>query len=182
MLFRSKSPLVAWFEKEEVVSNEGKFEVGIISRNLESSAQIVDPVTKGKIERDLPWDRYYGNGLTIRFKNIEEQSSELEIMVRAIHTFDEAKVPTFEDIKKLFLYYARYYPWIHVRIEDCNYFQFFDFNQGNELKNRLRRFRGSIKTRLTKLQDDDWYKMSRSCDFLKYGNIAIEKFLENSRG
>jgi hypothetical protein len=177
-----KSPLVAWFEKEEVVSKEGKFEVGIISRNLENSGQIVDPVTEEKIEGDLPWDRYYGNGLIIRFKTIEEQSSEVNIMVRVIHKFEESKVPTFEDIKKLFSYYARYYPWIHVRIEDCNYFQFFGFNQGNDLKNRLSRFRGSIKTRLANLHDEEWYKMPRSRDFPKYGDIAIEKFLENSRG
>jgi hypothetical protein len=177
-----KSPLVARFEKEEIASNEGKFEVGIISHNLENSGQIDDPVTKEKLEGELPWDRYYGNGLSIKFKNIEEHRSEIENMVRVIHTFEESKVPTFEDIKKLFSYYTRYYPWIHVRIEDCNYFQFFNFNQGDELKNRLRRFRTSMKTRLTNLQNDDWYKMPRSRDFPKYGNIAIEKFLENFRG
>ena len=172
-----KSPLVASFEKKEITANAGRFKVEIISRNLENSESIYDPVTKKKIKGDLPWDRYYGNGLSISFKTIEEQSPGIEILVRVIHTFDKSKVPVIEDIKKIFSYYARYYPWLHVRIDNCNYAQFIDFN-AEELEDHLREYGWSMKTRLVDVQDDDWYKMPRSRDFPKNGDIAILKFLK----
>jgi hypothetical protein len=169
------SPFVAWFEKEEIESDQGKFGVKIIARNLENSGQVYDPITEDEIERDLPWDRYYGNGLTIKFKDVREQSTDVQLMVRVIHSFDKSKNPTFNDIEKIFSYYMRYYPWLHVRIEDCNYSQFFDFNN----KEHLIRLNDSMKTRLTKLDDHDWYKMPRSRDFPQNGYDAIEKFLNN---
>jgi hypothetical protein len=174
------SPLVAWFEKEEIESNEGEFHAKIVSRNLENSDKIYDPVTEDDLDGDLPWDRYYGNELVVKFKNVEEKSSDLQLMVRVIHTFEENKAPTFEDIKNLFSYYMRYFPWIHVRIEDCNYLQFFNFSDGNDLKNRLTRFKKRMEIRLD-LNDHDWYKMPRSRDFPKNGDIAIQKFLDNLR-
>ncbi len=174
------SPLVAWFEKEEIESNKGEFHAKIVSRNLENSDRIYDPVTEDELKGDLPWDRYYGNEIVIKFKNVEEKSSDLQLMVRVIHTFEENKVPTFEDIKNLFSYYMRYFPWIHVRIEDCNYLQFFNFNDGNDLISRLSRFKKRMEIRLD-LEDHDWYKMPRSRDFPKNGDIAIQKFLDNLR-
>ena len=168
------SPLVAWFEKKELTTVGGKFKVEIVSRNLENSELVPDPVTNKKIKGDLPWDRYYGNSLSIQFKTVEGQAAAIEIMARVIHTFEKSKVPTIEDIKKLFSYYARYYPWLHVRVNDCNYVQFLDFNV-NDLIDLLRENGSSIKTRLIDLKDDDWYKMPRSRDFPKNGDIAISK-------
>lgn len=171
------SPLVASFEKKEITTDGGRFNVEIISRNLENSELIYDPVTKKKIKGDLPWDRYYGNALSIRFKTIEEQNPGIEILVRVIHTFNKSKVPVIEDIKKIFSYYARYYPWLHVRIDNCNYIQFINFN-AEDLEDHLIEYGRSMKTRLVDLQDDDWYKMPRSRDFPKNGDIAILKFLK----
>jgi hypothetical protein len=49
---------------------------------------------------NLSWDRYYGNELFIRFKDIKEQQTvDLTLLVRVIHTMDENKIPSFKDIE-----------------------------------------------------------------------------------
>ena len=169
------SPRVAWFEKGQVESNQGRFEANIVSRNLENSEKIYDPVTstpenKKYLEGDLPWDRYYGNFLSIELKDSQLQpTGELPIMVRVIHKIKDNEISSFKDITKLFSYYMRYYPWLQIKIENCNYEQFLDFNN---LKG-LRDFKGRILTRL-ELDDNDWFKMPRSRDFPKNGDKIVE--------
>jgi hypothetical protein len=169
-----QSPLVARFEKEETEVKDGIFEANIVSHNLENSDKIMDPVTQGELQGDLPWDRYYGNYLSITLKDSEIQDAVLIFPVRVIHKINDDQISSFKDIAKLFSYYLRYYPWIHVRIEDCNYNQFLDFNN----LNRLGRFKDTILTRLG-LEDSDWFKMPRSRDFPKNGEKVIKYIFEN---
>ena len=172
------SPRVAWFEKGQVESNKGRFKANIISRNLEKSEKIYDPVTsrrtpenKKYLEGDLPWDRYYGNFLSIELKDSQLQPiAELTTMVRIIHKINDNEISSFKDIKKLFSYYMRYYPWLHIKIEDCNYEQFLDFNNTKG----LRGLKPTILTRLI-LDDNDWFKMPRSRDFPKNGDKIVER-------
>jgi hypothetical protein len=168
------SPLVARFEKEEIEVKDGIFEVNIISHNLENSDKIMDPVTQRELQGDLPWDRYYGNYLSITLKDPETQDAVLIFPVRVIHKINDDQISSFKDIAKLFSYYSRYYPWLHVRIEDCNYNQFLDFNNPNQ----LRRFKDRMLTRLG-LEDSDWFKMPRSRDFPKNGEKVIKYIFEN---
>jgi len=169
------SPHVTWFEESKTESNKGFFEMNIISRNLENSPRIYDPVTSDNnhqnyLEGDLPWDRYYGNQLNIEMKDTQAQySTELAIMVRVIHKIKDEDITNFKDITKLFSYYMRYYPWLHVRIEDCYYNQFLDFND----LDKIRQFKDKILTRLG-LEDNDWFKMPRSRDFPKNGDKVIK--------
>jgi len=165
------SPFVVWFEEKEVESIDGNFETNIITRNLENSKEITDPVTKEKVSGDLPWDRYYGNELIIKFKDIQQQSNQLTLLVRVIHKLDLNKNPTYADIQKIFSYYSRYFPWLHVRIDNCTYKQFLNLGDRRDLLS----LKENILVRLF-LQEDEWYFMPRSRDLPKYGKEIIKKF------
>ena len=115
---------------------------------MENSPIIDDPVTgidpetkkpRGTLVGDLPWDRYYGNYVSIKIadndrfsdnqsiKNKKEQKVRLNIPVRVLHSvrldklkdgieqLDKEKIQ--EVMTKIFSYYTRYYPWLHVQYE-----------------------------------------------------------------
>jgi hypothetical protein len=146
----------------------------IQSRNLESSDKVRDPVYGDEKEGNLPWDRYYGNNVSIRIANSGKTEAELIIPIRVLHKVDERKIPVkinfIRDVMPLFSYYMRYYPWLHVTVEDCRYNQLIDLNDPTTVLKSIRK----ILQRL-RLDDADWQKMPRSRDFPRNGEKVLER-------
>ena len=90
-------------------------------------------IIRGKLFGDLPWDRYYGNYISIkldnnsiRSDNKKEPTIKLNIPVRVLHSVrleDENlkrdinglnKEKIQEVMTKILSYYVRYYPWLHT--------------------------------------------------------------------
>jgi hypothetical protein len=111
----------------------------IQARNLEDSEEIKDPVSgydreneknkdnqkiKGTIGGDLPWDRYYGNYVSLTIEPLTKPIIRLVLPVRVLHSVQLDKLkPSIEQLdrgvieqtaRKLLSYYTRYYPWLHA--------------------------------------------------------------------
>jgi hypothetical protein len=91
---------------------------------LENSQEVYDPVTKndpitkGKLNGNLPWDRYYGNFVSIKIGDRTNPEAQIDIPVRVLHAVNLGDIPknkvSFKNhILPLFSYYLRYYPWLH---------------------------------------------------------------------
>lgn len=165
------SPVVAQFTKQEDTTSSGNISAVIQAHNLENSEEIDDPVTKddpdtkGKLSGNLPWDRYYGNFVSIKIGNRTNPEAQIDIPVRVLHTVNPDDIPknkiSFKNhILPLLSYYLRYYSWLHVTVMACQYRQFLDLNDASAIKDII----SEITTRLEK-DDDDWQKMPRPRDF-----------------
>ncbi len=127
----SRSPTVArWTTSESTSDNESQLTSHIQAHDLEHSEEIDD--IRGKISGDLPWDRYYGNYLSIKIDNNSIESDDkkkptikFNIPVRVLHSvrlddklkeaidnLDKEKIQ--EVMTKILSYYVRYYPWLHT--------------------------------------------------------------------
>jgi hypothetical protein len=175
------SPVVAQFTKQEDTISSGNISAIIQAHNLEHSEEIVDPVTrddpitKGKLYENLPWDRYYGNVVSIKIGDRIDPVAQSDIRVRVLHTVNPDDIPknkiSFKNhILPLFSYYLRYYPWLHVAVVRCQYRQFLDLNDASAIKEEI----SEITNRLER-DDDDWHKMPRSRDFPIDGHILFAR-------
>jgi hypothetical protein len=112
----------------------------IQARNLENSEEVKDPVSgydngngknadkqkiRGTISGDLPWDRYYGNYVSLTIDPTSKPIIRLVLPVRVLHSVQLEKLkPSIEQLDKemieqtatkLLSYYSRYYPWLHAK-------------------------------------------------------------------
>jgi len=163
--------MVAKFTKQEDTISDGNITAIIQAYDLEHSEEIDDPVTKddpitkGKLKGNLPWDRYYGNVVSIKIGDQTNPDAQFDIPVRVLHAVNPDDIPknkiSFKDhILPLFSYYLRYYPWLHVTVMGCQYTQFLDLNDASVIKDTI----DEITTRL-EADDDDLHRMPRSRDF-----------------
>ena len=83
--------------------------------NLEDSEKVYDPVNDIYLEGELPWNRYYGNEVSLKIDINDNYKMQRNIPVRVLHSVNlesnNKEVKSLEIIKKLFSYYIRYYPW-----------------------------------------------------------------------
>ena len=171
------SPLVANFTKQEDTIYDGNILAIIQAQDLEHSEEIDDPVTEGKLNGNLPWDRYYGNIVSIKIRDRTNPDAQFDIPVRVLHTVNPGDIPknkiSFKNhILPLFSYYLRYYPWLHVTVARCQYVQFLDLTDASILKDKDKL--EEIATRL-EADDDVWHRMPRSRDFPIDGHILFER-------
>jgi hypothetical protein len=175
----SLSPIVTWFTKESDNTANGRLTATIQTRNLEDSEEVRDPLSdleNKMIRGNLPWDRYYGNKLTLTIKGGDDYlfSRKINIPVRVLHVVDEKKIPASinfaRDIMPLFSYYLRYYPWLHIDVQSCRYNQFLNLGDPGSIAESI----AEILQRL-KLDDNDWHKMPRSRDFPLDGIKLLER-------
>jgi hypothetical protein len=136
-----RSPTVARWTTSRASSDNSLLTCYIQAHNIEDSEEIEDPVTgidpktekiRGKISGDLPWDRYYGNYLSIKIDNNsirrdnkKELVIKFNIPVRVLHSvrldrlkddIDQLNIEKIQEVvTKLLSYYARYYPWLHTQ-------------------------------------------------------------------
>jgi hypothetical protein len=155
----ASSPKVAWWTKKEATCNEDSLLTCYVqAHDLENSDEIDDSVIigvneekkqifdekktsdeekkkviRGKLFGDLPWDRYYGNYISVKIDNNSVRSDskkqptiKFNIPVRVLHTvrLDEKlkrdidglnKEKIQEVMTKILSYYVRYYPWLHTQ-------------------------------------------------------------------
>ena len=175
------SPLVAEFTKQEDTTSSGIISAIIQAHDLEHSGEIDDPVTrddpisKGILKGNLPWDRYYGNLVSIKIGARTNPVAQIDILVRVLHAVNLTQIPKNKisfrrDILPLFSYYLRYFPWLHVNVENCQYTQFLDIADPSAVKGIM----SEMSIRLEK-DDDDWQKMPRSRDFPVDGDKLIKR-------
>ena len=172
-----RSPLVAKFTKQEDTTSDGNISAIIQSHDLEHSGEIDDPVTEGKLKGNLPWDRYYGNVVSIRIGDRTNPDAEFDIPVRVLHSVNPDDIPknkiSFKNhILPLLSYYLRYYPWLHVTVAGCQYTHFLDLTDASILKDKDEL--EEITTRLG-ADDDVWHRMPRSRDFPIDGEILFKR-------
>jgi hypothetical protein len=138
------SPTVArWSTSEATSNNDSQLTCYVQALDLEDSKEIDDSVIikvdeetkeiiKGKLSGDLPWDRYYGNYLSIKIDsnsigsdNNKEPTIKFNIPVRVLHSVPLEKLKDDivqldnkdkiqEVMTKILSYYVRYYPWLHT--------------------------------------------------------------------
>ena len=148
----ASSPKVARWTKNGVIPIEDSLLTCYVQANdLENSEEIDDTVIPGanvekrqifdeekkqaireKLTGDLPWDRYYGNYISIKIDNKsigsgnkKEPTIKFNIPVRVLHSvrlddklkeaidnLDSDKIQ--EVMTKILSYYVRYYPWLHT--------------------------------------------------------------------
>jgi hypothetical protein len=152
------SPKVAQWTKDGVIPIEDSLLTCYVQANdLENSGEIDDSVIlganveerqifdeketfneekkdvlRGKLSGDLPWDRYYGNYISVKIDNKSMRSDnkkhptiKFNIPVRVLHSvrlddklknaidnLDKEKIQ--EMMTKILSYYVRYYPWLHT--------------------------------------------------------------------
>ncbi len=201
------SPLVAW------PMDNGHYEKGIYvcniqARNLENSEEVGDPIygvvpdsepaeMRVKISGDLPWDRYYGNYISIRLKSKGGIVIQQNIPVRVLHSVPIDKLKPYvigldkeiiqEVVTKLMSYYTRYFPWLHVNYEYINtkegpkktYQQFLKIKESLSFISEedlghwhsVHESVSKINHLLERLErhEHDWKKMPRSRDFPSHG-------------
>jgi hypothetical protein len=190
-----RSPIVAkWMQKEkEPIGNKKSNEItinainGVVRAvieaiNLEDSEKVYDPVNDIYLEGELPWNRYYGNEVSLKIVINGNYKLQVNIPVRVLHSvnleLNNKEVKSLEIVKKLFSYYIRYYPWLHTSYrQDPNmeksryvYKRFleldkWDYNHHNwaDTKRVIDNI-DKIVERLSR-KDEDWRKMPRSRDF-----------------
>jgi hypothetical protein len=198
-----KSPKVVSWNDSSVSSDSGTVECSLQTVDLENCTEaIVDPIFPKQSEEDepvkisgeLPWDRYYGNYVSIKLNSDEKYDVQINIPVRVLHEvktrfIESMDILTKEEIQdivtKILSYYTRYYPWLHVRymyartandnIIKPTYVQFLkikeylDFVSPRHIHgwHSAQGAIGKINHFLDRLERDehDWRKMPRSRDF-----------------
>jgi hypothetical protein len=174
-------------ENELTTTSDGQIWGVIQTVDLESDT-VYDPITSPRTGNLLDlkdaWDRHFGNFLSIKIKldtkdnDNENVLYEIRIPVRVLHVIEADKIPLGEisftkHVKRLFDYYVRYYPWLHVKQEEQEgrkfYKRIFDTMDSDDVFNVFDR----IKTRL-EMEDAKEKKMPRSRDFTK-GGIELMK-------
>jgi hypothetical protein len=197
------SPTVALWSDVNTTTKNGLATCFIESIDLEKCKDgIEDPVltrlsggTKPvKISGELPWDRHYGNYLSLRIQSTERPVIKMNFPVRVLHrvqpqyleNIDNLDKETIQDIlTKILGYYTRNYPWLHVQYryvkdnEDglikpaYNQFlrikEYLDFTSSDHIHD-WHSVQGSVSKInhfLDRLDRDDsnWRKMPRSRDF-----------------
>jgi hypothetical protein len=134
------SPNVASWTSTRAKCINGIVTCSIQARNLENSEEVKDPVSgydhgngknaekqmiRGTISGDLPWDRYYGNYVSMAIDPPSKPIIRLVLPVRVLHSVRLEKLkPSIEQLDKevieqtatkLLSYYSRYYPWLHAK-------------------------------------------------------------------
>lgn len=195
------SPSVVWWNTSTASSNNGNAVCYVEARDLENSKEVEDPILpklsdKEKphtISGELPWDRYYGNYLSLKIEYNEKPTIKLNVPVRVLHSvrasdlenIDHLDKEKIQDIvTKMLSYYARYYPWLHVKyiyVKDKDgspkpaYDQFLKIKEYLNFidRNHLHDWHSAQET-ISKINhfldrfikdDNDWKKMPRSRDF-----------------
>jgi hypothetical protein len=197
------SPTVASWSDVNTTTKNGTATCFIESIDLENCKDgIEDPVLTRlsggtepvKISGELPWDRHYGNYLSIRIQSTERPVIKMNFPVRVLHRvqpqyledIDNLDKETVQDIlTKILGYYTRNYPWLHVQYryvrddEDelikpaYNQFlrikEYLDFTVSEHIHD-WHSVQGSVSKInhfLDRLErdDNDWRKMPRSRDF-----------------
>jgi hypothetical protein len=178
-----RSPIVAKFKQHELNTNQdGIIEAKVEAIDLEDCPAVYDPISEKELKGLLPWNRYYGNYVYIEIDNPmrifqNPQVERIEIPVRVLHNVKPELIPTGEISFKrhiyprLFEYYIRYFPWLHViETEEETYIQFLNLESycdSNGIGDNI----SEIITRLS-FPDDDWRKMPRSRD-LPIGGLEL---------
>ena len=202
-LSNNKSPKVVIWHDSSVSSNDGIVECSLKTVDLENCTEaIVDPIFPTQSEEDepvkisgeLPWDRYYGNYVSIKLNSDEKYDIQINIPVRVLHevkprfieNIDSLTKEEIQDIvTKILSYYARYYPWLHVRymyargpndntikptyVQFLKIKEYLDFVSPRHIHgwHSAQGAIGKIDHFLDRLERDehDWRKMPRSRDF-----------------
>ena len=138
-----RSPTVArWTSTEAISDIDSLLTCYVQAHDLEHSKEIDDviivgfdedkkKIRRGKLSGELPWDRYYGNYLSIKIDNdtlISDNKNptiKFNIPIRVLHSvqLDELKDDIdelnkdkiHEVMTKILSYYVRYYPWLHTQ-------------------------------------------------------------------
>jgi hypothetical protein len=198
-----ESPVVALWSYGNTTTKNGIATCIIESIDLENCKDgIEDPVLTRlsgglepvKISGELPWDRHYGNYLSLRIKSNERPVIKMNLPVRVLHrvqpqyleNIDNLDKETIQDIlTKILGYYTRNYPWLHVQYryvrdnEDgrikpvYNQFlrikEYLDFTSRDHIHDwhSVQESLSRINHFLDRLErdDSDWRKMPRSRDF-----------------
>jgi hypothetical protein len=172
-----RSPIVARFNEPQLTTDdEGQVRAVIQALNLNDAGSVFDPVTLIELDQ-LPRDRYYGNYVYLAIDNPLRRANppveEIEIAVRVLHKVSADLVPaqpTFErDIRPLFSYHDRYYPWLHVREVAGTYVRFLDISNYDSFSDHV----AEVIRRL-EMEDHELLKMPRSRDF-PIGGIEVIK-------
>ena len=165
----TKSPIVALPAQDTVTTDsDGIAIVSLQAHDFRSGTPVFDPVTETNLT-DFPLDRYYGNPVKCEIDNPDRYLSggveQASIAVRVLHEFrpeDIPDAPSFErDIKPLFAYQTRYFPWLHVRDNGTDFQRFLDLDNIGDVRDKV----DEILIRL-ELDANDPRKMPRSRDFL----------------
>jgi hypothetical protein len=124
-------------------------------------------------------DRFYGNRVVAEIDNPDHRCSngiqQVKIAVRVLHKYragDLPDVPSFErDIRPLFSYHTRYYPWLHVQDNGKTFDRFLDLDDYKQFCDHIY----EILRRLD-LDPNDHDKMPRSRDFPLGGVELIRRW------
>jgi hypothetical protein len=174
-----RSPIVARFNETQLTTDdEGKVGTVIHALDLNDTGGVFDPVTLLDADQ-LPWDRYYGNYVYLAIDNPLRRANppveEIEIAVRVLHKVDANLVPSqpsFErDIRPLFSYHDRYYPWLHVREVAGRYVRFLDVSDYDSFSDRVHEI-----IRRLEMEDHEPQMMPRSRDFPVGGTEVIKRW------
>ena len=174
-----RSPIVARFDEPQLMTDdEGQIRTVIHALNLNDTGGVFDPVTLLEADQ-LPWDRYYGSYVYLAIDNPLRRTNppveEIEIAVRVLHKVDADVVPSqpsFErDIRPLFSYHDRYYPWLHVREVAGRYVRFLDISDYDSFSDRAQEI-----IRRLEMEDHELQKMPRSRDFPVGGVEVIKRW------
>ena len=179
-----KSPVVATFADDHGLTDpSGLVSATVRAADLNAPGDVFDPATGGPATA-LPWDRYYGNFLFLEIDNPlrrnpwrQDATEVVELAVRVLHRVDESDIPeqpSFrEDVKPLFAYHVRYFPWLHVRQVGGRYIRFLDLESLDEMRVRAR----EVLRRLS-LPDDDHGRMPRSGDLPAGGLALLQRWID----
>jgi hypothetical protein len=141
----NEDSLLTCYVQAHDLENSEEIDDSVILRVDEEEKQIFDEkntfdeekkeikIERGKLFGDLPWDRYYGNYISmkidnnsIKSDNKKEPTIKFNIPVRVLHSvrLDENnlgddinglnKEKIQEVMTKILSYYVRYYPWLHT--------------------------------------------------------------------
>lgn len=136
-----RSPTVArWTTTDAITDNNSTVTCYIQAHDLENSEELEDivmgfdadkkEIIRGKLTGDLPWDRYYGNYVSIkidnnRIYNKKHPTVKFNIPVRVLHSvqldklkddIDQLNSEKIQEVMtKILSYYVRYYPWLHTQ-------------------------------------------------------------------
>ena len=174
-----RSPVVVQFKDAQYKTDaDGMIVARISAIDLNATGGVVDPVTNAS-QTALPLDRYYGNYLYLRIPNTLRRTTppieEAEIAVRVLHKLDATTIvqPSFAaDVRPLFSYYLRYFPWLHVRHNGTGYERFLDLENLESVQD----FSDEILSRLG-LPVTHRHRMPRSRDFPIGGLEVVAKWI-----
>lgn len=179
-----KSPIVASLVGDELVTDEsGRVQATVQAADLTSMGNVPDPVAKAPAT-SLPWDRAYGNYVFLKIDNPlrrnpwrEEATEVVELAVRVLHRVDPARIPgqpSFKrDVRPLFAYLMRYFPWLHAQEVGGHWVRLFDLDNVEHVRSRAT----AIVHRLS-LPDEHPGKMPRSRDFPVGGVAVLQRWID----